>query len=285
MKFHSLILSALLTMACSSASTEKRSEDQTMVTAGGTITEIVYELGFGASIIATDITSTYPSSMQELPSIGYRNQIKAEGILALGPDILLMESGYLTADVVAQLEAAELEIHEFEKPKDLSGTYKLIEALAEFLEVPEKGQELAGKLRQDINELESYTSSITKQPKMAFVMARGQENVFVAGEDTFVASLLEMAAITSVGKGFKDFIPLTPEALVAMDPEYLLFFESSLQSIGGKEGVKNIRGIDQTKAFQQDGILAFDGLYLSGFGPRVGKAALELAKSVNRDEP
>ncbi|SHM87636.1 iron complex transport system substrate-binding protein [Cyclobacterium lianum] len=285
MKRYYLILFSLLAMACSTASTEKETKNQTIITAGGTITEIVYELGFGASIIATDITSTYPSAMQELPSIGYRNQIKAEGILALGPDILLMESGYLTADVVAQLEAAELEIHEFEKPKDLTGTYKLIEALAEFLEVPEKGKAMAPKLDRDIQELETYTSKLKKQPKMAFVMARGQENVFVAGEDTFAESLLQMAAITSVGKGFKDFIPLTPEALVSMDPEYLLFFESSLQSLGGKAGVRNIRGIEQTRAVQQDGILAFDGLYLSGFGPRVGKAALELAKSVNREEP
>ncbi|MEX0884213.1 MAG: ABC transporter substrate-binding protein, partial [Cyclobacteriaceae bacterium] len=173
MKFTTLIIILLMATSFSSRAIEVKSADKSMITAGGTITEIVHELGFGASIIATDITSTYPASMQELPSIGYRNQIKAEGILALGPDMVLIETGYLTADVVAQLKATGLEIHEFDKPKDVSGTYQLIGELAHFLEVPKKGEALSAKLRQDIKELENYTATITKKPKMAFVMARG----------------------------------------------------------------------------------------------------------------
>jgi len=282
MKIEIYLSFLVLACACASPTKEIHSEEQTIITAGGTITEIVYELGFGSSIIATDITSTYPASMQDLPSIGYRNQIKAEGILALGPDKVLMEEGYLTNDVIAQLTAAGMEIHQFEKPKDIAGTFKIIQELAEFLEVPEKGRELAEQLRKDMQVLEDYTATLTNRPKMAFVMARGQETVFVAGEETFAEHLFDLAAVESVGKGFKDFVPLTPEALVSMNPDYLLFFESGLQTLGGKEGVKHIRGIEQTTAFKNGGILAFDGLYLSGFGPRVGKAALELAKRVNQ---
>ena len=86
----------------------------------------------------------------------------------------------------------------------------------------------------------------------------------------------------NLGKGFKEFIPLTPEALVAMNPDFLLFFESGIQSIGGMDGVKNIRGIENTSAFSKNQIISMDGQYLSGFGPRVGKAALELAKAVRK---
>jgi iron complex transport system substrate-binding protein len=149
------------------------------------------------------------------------------------------------------------------------------------LKVPENGTaELLSQLDKDMAALSNYLSDKSEQPSMAFVMARGQEMVFVAGEDTFSASLMQLAGIRSTGVGFKDFVPLTPEAIASMNPDYLLFFESGLQSIGGKEGVKNIRGIESTTAFQKDQILAYDGLYLSGFGPRVGKAALELAKAV-----
>jgi len=283
MKKALLLYSLVFLLSCTSQSGNKDSvSTKKIITAGGTITEIVHELGFGDAIIATDITSTYPATMQELPSIGYRNQIKAEGILALGPDLILIEKGYLTNDVVSQLTAAGMEMHQFEKPTDLAGTYKIISELAAFLEVPEKGNALSETLKKDIEALEAYRATSVQRPKMAFIMARGQETVFVAGEDTFAESLFDLAGVESVGKGFKDFVPLTPEALVSMDPEYLLFFESGLQSLGGKEGVKLIRGIDQTIAFKNDGILAYDGLYLSGFGPRVGKAALEIAKQVNK---
>jgi iron complex transport system substrate-binding protein len=283
MKKSFLLYSLLNLLSCTSQNHENSAESsKKIITAGGTITEIVHELGFGDAIIATDITSTFPATMQDLPSIGYRNQIKAEGILALGPDLLLIETGYLTNDVVSQLKAAGMEIHQFEKPTNLAGTYKIIRELAAFLNVTEKGITLSEALERDIEALEAFRATSIQRPKMAFIMARGQETVFVAGENTFAESLFDLAGVETVGKGFKDFVPLTPEALVSMDPEYLLFFESGLQSLGGKEGVQLIRGIDQTTAFKNDGILAYDGLYLSGFGPRVGKAALEIAKHVNR---
>ena len=281
MKYITIVLVAVLAFGCQAKKTaEETPEVRQMITAGGTVTEIVYELGFGDQVIATDITSTYPATMQELPSIGYRNQIKAEGILALGPNLILAEEGYMSPEVVSQLQAAGIEIKFFAKPTSIEGTRKIITEIAEYLAIPEKGAALLGQLDKDLEELSTYLGENTEQPSMAFVMARGQEMVFVAGEDTFAASLMQMAGIRSAGVGFKDFVPLTPEALASMNPDYLLFFESGLQSIGGKDGVKNIRGIESTAAFQKDQILAYDGLYLSGFGPRVGKAALELAQAV-----
>lgn len=255
-------------------------DSRKIITAGGTVTEIVYELGFGDQIIATDITSTYPASMKDLPSIGYRNQIKAEGILALGPEILLAEEGYISPEVLSQLEGTGLKIKFFDKPTTLAGSIQTIQDVSEFLEVKEKGQKLVEQVNQDVAKLNAYLGEHTDRPSMAFVMARGQEMVFLAGEETFAANLMEMSGIRSTGVGFKEFIPLTPEALVSMNPDYLLFFESGMRSIGGQEGLKNIRGIESTTAYSKGQILAYDGLYLSGFGPRIGKAALELAQAV-----
>lgn len=281
MKYSIITVTALVLIGCQPKSvTEQAPETRKLITAGGTVTEIVHALGFGDQIVATDITSTYPAKMQELPSIGYRNQIKAEGILALGPDLVLAEEGYMTPDVVAQLQATGIEIKFFVKPTSVDGTRNIVTEIAAYLKAPEQGTEILKQLDSDLEELSTYLAGQPEKPSMAFVMARGQEMVFVAGEDTFSASLMQLAGIRSAGVGFKDFIPLTPEGLATMNPDYLLFFESGLQSIGGKEGVKNIRGIVTTTAFQKGQILSYDGLYLSGFGPRVGKAALELAKAV-----
>jgi iron complex transport system substrate-binding protein len=278
----SLFLFGIILFGCAGKKSEVPLERVKIITAGGTITEVVSELGFAEDIIATDITSTYPAKMQELPSIGYRNQIKAEGILALGPDLVLAEEGYMSEDVVKQLEAAGLQIRFFKKPTDISGTYRIVTEIADFLEVPDKGKAINASIEADMKELGNYLQDQPAKPNMAFVMARGQEMIFVAGEETFAESMINMAGIEHVGKGFKDFIPLTPEALVSMNPDYLLFFDSGIQSIGGMDGVKNIRGIENTNAFKENRIISLDGQYLSGFGPRVGKAALELAKSVRK---
>lgn len=255
------------------------SESRKIITAGGTVTEIVDALGFGDQIIATDITSTYPASMQILPSIGYRNQIKAEGILALGPDLILAEEGYLSEDVVNQLKSAQIEIHFFKKPIQVEETKKLITDLAAFFEAQVKGNRIIDELQADLDSLKSYLVLNNSSPKAAFIMASGPQTVFMAGEDTFAQSIFELAGLQPAASGFKDFVPVTPEALVTLNPDFLVFFDSGIESLGGKEGLAQVKGLSETPAFKNGHILSFDGHYLSGFGPRVGKAALELAKA------
>ncbi|GMQ28864.1 heme/hemin ABC transporter substrate-binding protein [Algoriphagus confluentis] len=280
---YSLFLALLLLMGSCSApkQTDEESDEvpERIITAGGTLTEVVYSLGFGDRIIATDITSTYPASMQDLPSIGYRNQIKSEGILSLGPELVLVEEGYLNEEVVAQLESSGIRVQLFPKPKNLEETRYFISNLAKFFEAEEAGNELISAIEEDQKALSAFLSEQNTSPSAAFIMARGPQTVFLAGDETFSAEMFKMAGIQSVSTGFKDFIPLTPEALVAINPDYLVLFESGIESLGGKEGLAGVQGIKETEAFKNDRILVFDGHYLSAFGPRAGKAALELAKA------
>src|SRR5690606_36944044 len=120
-----LFLFPLLLIACQQPkekAEQSHERPRQMITAGASITEIVHELGFAEQIIATDITSTYPASMQELPSIGYRNQIKAEGILSLGAKVVLAEADYLNPEVIEQLKSAQVEVPIFDKPMKVAET-------------------------------------------------------------------------------------------------------------------------------------------------------------------
>lgn len=273
----------LAAFACGSPEkTEVSSETTTpkIITAGGTISEIVVGLGLGDQIIATDRTSTYPESLQSLPSIGYRNQIKAEGILSLGPDMILVEEGYLNEEVISQIQSvSKIKLEIFPKTQSKEQTIALIQQIAAFFEMEEQGQAMIAELEQDLQNLNDFLSNSKPNGKAAFVMARGPESLFIAGDGSFSESIFGIAGVEQVETNFEDFVPLTPEALISLNPDYLILFESGLESLGGTSGLTKIPGITETTAFQKDQIIAMDGLYLSGFGPRVGKAALELAKA------
>jgi iron complex transport system substrate-binding protein len=101
----------------------------------------------------------------------------------------------------------------------------------------------------------------------------------MAGEETFAQEMFRMAGLQPAGQGFNDFVPVTPESLVLMNPDFLVFFNSGLESLGGKEALAQVNGLGNTTAVQKGQVISLDGQYLSGFGPRVGKAALELAKA------
>ncbi|KEO72147.1 heme/hemin ABC transporter substrate-binding protein [Anditalea andensis] len=274
-RFLSIIFTVVILHSCSTKENkEGPATYDNLITAGGTISEIIYELGYGNRIIATDITSTFPASLQQLPSIGYRNQIKAEGIFALGPDAVLMEEGYLSAEVLSQLQASGLPVYVFKKPVTVQESKDLIMDLGKLFQEEEKAAGLISQMEGDLAKLKA--NATTTKNTAVFIMARGPETVFLAGEETFASALFEVAGLEPAARGFKDFIPLTPEALIQYDPDHIILFESGLQSLGGKGGLSKINGIQQTKAYINNNIHAFDGHYLSGFGPRVGKAALDL---------
>lgn len=277
-----LLLFFILASCTSSSENREMTPTRSIITAGGTITEIVNALGLGNEITATDITSTYPESMKSLPSIGYRNHIKAEGILSLAPDLVLIEEGYLNPDVVTQLKAASVAIHSFPNPTSVASTKNLVLELAEFFDQLDKGKAINEAIDTDIAELNTYLNITSLEPHAIFLMTRGPETVFIAGDKTFASEMFKLAKIQTSATGFDEFAPMTPESLVKMNPEYLIFFESGIKSLGGREGLSAIQGIEQTEAFKKDQIVSLDGQYLSGFGPRVGKAALDLAKAVRK---
>lgn len=273
-----LLVIVFLMSACQKGNQEKSiSQSTRIITAGGTITEIVAALGFKDQIIATDITSTYPEGMQDLPSIGYRNQIKTEGLLSMDPDFILYESGYLTEEVVQQLQETGIKTHGLDKPKDVDGTRSLIKSLASTLGVTEEGNKLIASLEKDLVQLQALTSNdAATKPRICFVMARGPETIFLGGKGTFAESFITLAGGEFLHLNIEDFKPLSPEALPAMNPDYILLFESSFQSMGGMNGLAQIQGIQATEAWKKQQIIAMDGNLISGFGPRVAQAAMEL---------
>lgn len=280
-KFIPLIVLITTLLGCEQKQSQENSTDQRIITAGGTVTEIVHALGMSSHIIATDITSTYPAEMQALPSIGYRNQIKTEGILSLNPDWVIAEKGYLNDDVITQLNEVSLSVSNLKKPTQLSETKALISELGKLLNRQKEADSLLNLLQADIENLEEQTGQSVLLPKVAFVMARGPETVFLAGEESFAAGFIRMAGGEFVGLDKVDYKPLSPEALAALNPDFILMFESSLQSMGGISGLSKIVGIEHTTAWEKQQIIGMDGNLISGFGPRIAKAALELHNQIN----
>jgi len=104
----------------------------------------------------------------------------------------------------------------------------------------------------------------------------------VAGEDTQMDQMIRLAGGKNAATGFKDFKPLTPEALVAANPEIIVLFDSGMESLEGLDGLLALPGMNATTAGQQGNFISMDGQYLAGFGPRVGEAVAELNQNFQR---
>ncbi|PZR36435.1 MAG: hemin ABC transporter substrate-binding protein [Azospira oryzae] len=251
------------------------SYSQRIITAGSAITETVCALGECGKIIASDKTSLYPAEIQKLPSIGYRSGISAEGIISLRPTLLIAEKEYVEATVLTQIQSAGIKVMIIDRVYTLDGTRDLIRKIAAELNRSAEGDKIIRKIEGELAEVQSSIKKSKVQPKVLCVYNRGASSVSAAGTHTF-SEILPLAGATSAVTGIEGYKPLNTEALMASNPDYILMFESGIQSIGGVDGVLKIAGVGQTTAGKKKQIIAMDGIKLSNFGPRLGEAVKEL---------
>lgn len=248
---------------------------QRIITAGSSSTEIVCALGLCDKIVATDKTSVYPAEMQNLPSIGYRSSITAEGIISYAPDILILEKGYVKDVILEQVKNAGKTLVITENKHTLENTKHRIRTIARSLDKVQEGEALIKKIEMDYDALEKRVAKVSTRPKVLCVYARGGGTMHVAGDHTGFM-LVKVAGMENAVQGVEGYKPLSTEALISANPDYILFFNSGLESLWGLDGVLQLPGVAQTIAGKKEQIISMDGVKLTNWGPRFVEAANEL---------
>ncbi|TLU97961.1 heme/hemin ABC transporter substrate-binding protein [Dyadobacter luticola] len=249
-----------------------------IVSANGTLSEILVGLGLEKQIVGVDITSTYPASLDKIPKIGHNRSIAAEGILALNPDVIIYtDQSMLAPALVKQLNSSGKKLVEFKHEYSKEGAIRLIRDVGAYFNARPQAEKMVKSLEADLKKV-----GAPKSPKkLLFIYARGTGTLMVSGTGTSVDKMFLLAGHKNAVQGFTDFKPLTAESLITANPDILVLFSSGLESLEGAEGLLKLPGVANTTAGKNKKIVAMDGQLLTGFGPRLGKAALELSQKVN----
>ena len=81
-----------------------------IIPVNGDLAEVVFALGLGGQVVATDISATYPPAANETPKIGYQRTLVAETILAFEPTVILADDLAGPAEVLDQLRDAGVRV-------------------------------------------------------------------------------------------------------------------------------------------------------------------------------
>ena len=257
------------------ADTPEVEEKVRIVTLGGTASEIAFALGHGDEVVGVDASSAYPSEVDAKPKLGYFRKISPEGVLALKPTFVIAQEGVGPQTAIDQIKAAGVAFEVLPRADDLDGAVARIEMMGEKLGEEEKAAELVATLRADVAEATKRREAAKTTPKALFIYARGPNMTNVMGKGTSAAQMFTLAGIENAVAvdGFK---PLTPESVIQAAPDVLVLPTKGAQSVGGEEGVLKLPGVAQTPAGKARNLVLVDDLKLLGFGPRFGKALLEL---------
>ena len=248
-----------------------------IVSANGTLSEILVVLGLENQIVGVDVTSTYPASLEKLPKIGHNRSIAAEGILALNPDVIVYtDQSMLSPAVVKQLNSSGKKLVAFKHEYSKEGAIKLIREVGAYFNANAQAEKIVKALQADLAKIPAPANP----KKLLFIYARGTGTLMVSGTGTSLDKMFALAGHKNAVSGFTEFKPLTAESLIVANPDVLVLFSSGLESLEGMDGLLKVPGVANTNAGKNRRIVAMDGQFLTGFGPRLGKAAIELSQKV-----
>lgn len=286
-KYITVLAVAVALIACNKKETtntttdvveNQKEQNQKMVSLNGAVTETLVAFGATDQIVGVDVTSTYPEDLKtKTTDLGHVRSITAESILNLKPTVVFATSKDMNPTLNEQLKQAGVELVVIDQEYSVDSTKKLITEVANQL----NKQDFQPLIHNIDNQLKAV-KPFEKKPKVLFIYARGAGNLMVAGKETPLHNMIELAGAENAAAALTDFKPLTPEALLTNNPDVILMFDSGLQSLGGAEGLLKIEGIAATNAAKNNKIITMDGQLLSGFGPRLGEAVVELNTKLNK---
>lgn len=254
----------------------------------GDLTETVFALGAGRIVVGRDATSIYPPEAELLPNLGFDQELSAEGVLSLEPTIVIGSPSAGPPEVLEQIRSAGVEVLIVPDLYTFDAPAMKIRAIGAALGLEQRAEELIADVEARIDavfrEVAERYAETQRRPSVLFLYVRRNAPQLVAGEDSPAASMIEAAGGTDAGTqaGIYGFAPLTPEAIVAADPEALLVMQRAIDSIGGIDGLLEVPGVAQTRAGRARRVIAMDDLYLLGFGPRLPEALRDLAAEIHR---
>lgn len=280
-KFFTVLALAIVVASCNKKEENKTTTTETdtvateiktdrIVSLNGAVTETLASLNVAGNIVGRDVTSTYPADLKAT-DLGHVRSITAESILALQPSVVFGTTKDVNPNLNEQLKKANIPLVLIDQEYSIDGSKKLITEVATKLK-----KDNYQPLLDNISNKMATVKTFDKKPKVLFIYARGAGNLMVAGSGTPLHSMIELAGAENAAAALTDFKPLTPEALLTTNPDVILMFDKGLQSLGGVDGLLKIEGIATTNAGKNKKVVTMDGQYLSGFGPRVGDAVVEL---------
>lgn len=249
-----------------------------LITVGGAVTETVFALGQGDSVVAVDSTSRFPAQAADLRQVGYLRALAPEGLIGLAPDLLLVSEEAGPPQALAVLRAAGAPLTLVPDQAGLPAILRKTEAIAAALR--QDGTALARAVQDDWQALDAPIAAL-RPLRAIFVLSAARGAPLVSGRDTHADVMLRAAGASNVVRGFTGYRPLSAELAASLAPEAVVMMDHALAEAGGPDALLRIPALAVTPAAASRRIVAMDGAYMLNFGPRAAHARRDLAQRLH----
>ncbi len=227
-------------------------------------TEILFQLDLEEEIVGVTNWCNWPGEAQKKTLVGDIN-LNFEKIVSLKPDLIVgirsMQEENLKR--LAQMGYKVLSL----EPAGIEGTIKTIETLGLVTDRRAEAGRLIAKIKEQLASIKPKTT----RPKVLMVL--DLDPLYTVGPGSLQDELLVRAGGENIAAETNTPWPqLSDEIIIAQDPDVILVTADFQERILNKAAWRNL------KAVKKGAIYSVDPDLISRPGPRIGEAALEMAR-------
>ena len=186
------------------------------------LTETVYELGAGESVVGVTDYTEFPAEARAKPSVGGLVDPSMEKIVALGPDLVLMAARLNRPETLRQLEDLSLTVFVVD-PQGLEGILKMVQSVGEAIHRDAEARIVVKRLAQ---KRDAVLSRVKGLPRPKILVVIWYEPVLTAGSKAFITDAISAAGGDSVTADIPQAWPqISMEEVLRRSPDFLLLIK------------------------------------------------------------
>ena len=236
--------------------------------------EILCAIGCEEAIVGRGQYVDYPASIQNVPVVQSGAETNIEEILALNPQVVLMNDMSQTEEQVKQLEANGVKVA-VSQASNIEGVYYSIRMIGKLMGKEDNAEAVIADMQAAFDEIRANSKNEGKS--VYFEVSPLQYGLWTAGKGTFMDELAEICGLTNAFADVEGWAAISEEQVLARDPDYIVTI--TMYYGEGPTPVEEIisrEGWGDLKAVKNGAILNAESNAISRPGPRLKDAAIEL---------
>lgn len=218
------------------------------------LTETVYELGAGDSIVGVTDYTEFPQEARAKPSVGGLVDPSMEKIVALRPDLVFMAAHLNHEETVHQLEDLSLPVFVVD-PQGLAGILKMVQSVGEAINRDADARTLVKQLSR---KLDAVLSRVKGLPRPKILVVIWYDPVLTVGSKAFISDAITAAGGDSVTNDIPQAWPqISMEEVLRRSPDFLLLIKElhggiTLDALKGHAGWDRLGAVSNGRVIYVD---------------------------------
>lgn len=247
-----------------------------ILSASASHTEMLYAIGAGGQVVASDQFSDYPAAAAATPKVDAFN-LGVEAAATFEPDLVILS--FDPGDLQAGLTALGIATLLFPAPATLEDVYEQVEVLGEATGHRDEAAALVDEMAAEIEQL----TSLVPAGEARTYYYELDPTFYSLTTRTFVGGLLARLGMESIADAADDgsgYPQLSPEFILAADPDFILLGDTrccgqSAASLAARPGWAGLGAVAGGRVVELDDDLA------QRWGPRVVELLVVVAAAVH----